>query len=256
MRRPPSSTLFPYTTLFRSRRAHRWLGVRAGVGGRRDALLRGRGLGLPHRRRRRPDRGGEDRKSTRSELQSQSNLVCRLLLEKKNPIQPGLSIICSRHLPLTRRPYVFFFHRCVGHRVLHSFPTRRSSDLVVLTGGSAFGLASADGVMRFCEAEGSGYPTAGGVVPIVVAKIGRAHVLNSSHSQISYAVFCLKKKTQFNPDSASSARAISRSPDVRMFFFFTDASATEFYTLSLHDALPISSCSPVARRSGWRRRTA
>ena len=42
-------------------------------------------------------------------------------------------------------------------------------DAIVLTGGSAFGLASADGVMRFCEAEGSGYPTAGGVVPIVVA---------------------------------------------------------------------------------------
>lgn len=42
-------------------------------------------------------------------------------------------------------------------------------DAVVLTGGSAFGLASADGVMRFCEAEGHGYPTAGGVVPIVVA---------------------------------------------------------------------------------------
>lgn len=45
----------------------------------------------------------------------------------------------------------------------------RRIDAVVLTGGSAFGLASADGVMRFCEAEGHGYPTAGGVVPIVVA---------------------------------------------------------------------------------------
>jgi len=42
-------------------------------------------------------------------------------------------------------------------------------DALVLTGGSAFGLASADGVMRFCEERGSGFPTAGGVVPIVVA---------------------------------------------------------------------------------------
>ncbi len=42
-------------------------------------------------------------------------------------------------------------------------------DAVLLTGGSAFGLDAAAGVMRFCEAEGSGYPTAGGVVPIVVA---------------------------------------------------------------------------------------
>ena len=41
-------------------------------------------------------------------------------------------------------------------------------DAVLLTGGSAFGLDAAAGVMRFCEAEGSGYPTAGGVVPIVV----------------------------------------------------------------------------------------
>lgn len=50
-------------------------------------------------------------------------------------------------------------------------PSRTVSriDAVVLTGGSAFGLASADGVMRFCEERGMGFPTAGGVVPIVVA---------------------------------------------------------------------------------------
>ena len=42
-------------------------------------------------------------------------------------------------------------------------------DAVVLTGGSAYGLAAADGVMRFCEERGMGFPTAGGVVPIVVA---------------------------------------------------------------------------------------
>jgi L-aminopeptidase/D-esterase-like protein len=41
-------------------------------------------------------------------------------------------------------------------------------DAVVLTGGSAFGLAACDGVMRFCEERGMGYPTPGGVVPIVV----------------------------------------------------------------------------------------
>jgi L-aminopeptidase/D-esterase-like protein len=44
----------------------------------------------------------------------------------------------------------------------------RRIDAVLLTGGSAFGLDAAAGVMRFCEAEGRGYPTAGGVVPIVV----------------------------------------------------------------------------------------
>src|SRR3954470_12196479 len=42
-------------------------------------------------------------------------------------------------------------------------------DVLMLTGGSAFGLASADGAMRFCEERGIGFPTAGGAVPIVVA---------------------------------------------------------------------------------------
>jgi L-aminopeptidase/D-esterase-like protein len=41
-------------------------------------------------------------------------------------------------------------------------------DALVLTGGSAFGLAAADGVMRFCEERGMGAPTPAGAVPIVV----------------------------------------------------------------------------------------
>lgn len=49
-------------------------------------------------------------------------------------------------------------------------PTRVVSrvDAVVLTGGSAFGLAACDGVMRFCEERGMGVPTPAGAVPIVV----------------------------------------------------------------------------------------
>ena len=42
-------------------------------------------------------------------------------------------------------------------------------DALVLTGGSAFGLASADGVMRWCEAQGRGFATSAGPVPSVVA---------------------------------------------------------------------------------------
>ena len=42
-------------------------------------------------------------------------------------------------------------------------------DGLVLTGGSAFGLASADGVVRFCEERGMGFATSAGPVPIVVA---------------------------------------------------------------------------------------
>ncbi|MDW3220794.1 MAG: P1 family peptidase [Acidimicrobiales bacterium] len=63
-------------------------------------------------------------------------------------------------------------------------PTRLVShiDAVVLTGGSAFGLAAADGVVAVLEDEGRGFPTANGPVPIVVALglydlgVGRADV--------------------------------------------------------------------------------
>src|SRR2546427_8587024 len=84
IRRPPRSTLFPYTTLFRSDRV----------------LLLGPGIALsdcPRLRLRRVGRAdddaqvqhgvlplqGERSEEHTSELQSQSNLVCRLLLEKK-----------------------------------------------------------------------------------------------------------------------------------------------------------------------------
>src|SRR2546427_515927 len=75
IRRPPRSTLFPYTTLFRSpaRRARLEAGPRRGVG----ALAESRST--PGQRRAVDDRSEEHT----SELQSQSNIVCRLLLEKK-----------------------------------------------------------------------------------------------------------------------------------------------------------------------------
>src|SRR2546427_8335146 len=71
IRRPPRSTLFPYTTLFRSRRA---CGRLLGVGVNEGDVASG------DRDRQRVRRRSEEHTS---ELQSQSNLVCRLLLEKK-----------------------------------------------------------------------------------------------------------------------------------------------------------------------------
>src|SRR2546430_3547641 len=82
IRRPPRSTLFPYTTLFRSlfrphggqtfaRKTSRALA------GRADNTARERTLALKGLLRIRSE-------EHTSELQSQSNLVCRLLLEKKN----------------------------------------------------------------------------------------------------------------------------------------------------------------------------
>lgn len=44
-------------------------------------------------------------------------------------------------------------------------------DAVVLTGGSAFGLAACDGVVRWCEERGRGFPTPAGPVPIVVGAV-------------------------------------------------------------------------------------
>src|SRR5205807_10207969 len=92
LRLPPSSTLFPYTTLFRSGRGlrqhrprsvdrgcgalcrtlHRRIGSLAAGGGSAQ-FLQARHLGSPHSRS----------EEHTSELQSPCNLVCRLLLEKK-----------------------------------------------------------------------------------------------------------------------------------------------------------------------------
>src|SRR2546427_9174584 len=91
IRRPPRSTLFPYTTLFRShvvaRRAAKWKGAQAlaiahdGIGVLSCHIVR----------------GSRSEEHT-SELQSQSNLVCRLLLEKKK-----------------QKEYVLTFHATLTH---------------------------------------------------------------------------------------------------------------------------------------------
>src|SRR2546427_1766025 len=79
IRRPPRSTLFPYTTLFRS-------------GGGEAATVPSEeiALGASPEREQAERAGGFDARSEEhtSELQSQSNLVCRLLLEKKKEMCP------------------------------------------------------------------------------------------------------------------------------------------------------------------------
>src|SRR2546422_1320491 len=84
IRRPPRSTLFPYTTLFRSEQR----GGRVARRGCRDAPLEG----LDERREAidQLQVGGDDRSEEHtSELQSRLHLVCRLLLEKKKTINGG-----------------------------------------------------------------------------------------------------------------------------------------------------------------------
>src|SRR5256885_7395263 len=101
IRRPPRSTLFPYTTLFRS------------------AQVTGR-MGFEQRAKARPeggmtlqevdDRGRIRSEEHTSELQSPCNLVCRLLLEKKKLDQPVTSLVpvlipglSQGHVPSKRR---------------------------------------------------------------------------------------------------------------------------------------------------------
>src|SRR3712207_7709518 len=95
IRRPPRSTLFPYTTLFRSLAAHRPSGRQrqrlvlrradeeAATERRRQRLQEvQRDVGFHGRRRTGPATGRSEEHT--SELQSRQYLVCRLLLEKKN----------------------------------------------------------------------------------------------------------------------------------------------------------------------------
>src|SRR3712207_7384639 len=99
IRRPPRSTLFPYTTLFRSGRGVRPPVVRGGdddeghrAGVREPQRARPR---APHEARHRAAEQERERSEEHtSELQSRQYLVCRLLLEKKNTY-PSLSITLS-----------------------------------------------------------------------------------------------------------------------------------------------------------------
>src|SRR5256885_4399415 len=84
IRRPPRSTLFPYTTLFRSSRR----GPTAWAGRSRDG---------PH------GRGPTRSEEHTSELQSPCNLVCRLLLEKK---KQRVEYAQHIHLAIPQRPDV------------------------------------------------------------------------------------------------------------------------------------------------------
>src|SRR5437870_7998472 len=93
IRRPPRSTLFPYTTLFRSARCCRR--VPGGSDGRP----------VPHR-----PPAGQSRRSEEhtSELQSRGHLVCRLLLEKKKKSHTN-----ARHSKYTRHIHSRLLRSCL-----------------------------------------------------------------------------------------------------------------------------------------------
>src|SRR5207247_7707454 len=92
----------------------------------------------------------------------------------------------------------FFSYRPRPHRALHSFPTRRSSDLPAYS--SRPGKAGLPGirVIRFYVAADPVKELKEGRLDVEPALDRKSTRLNSSHEWISYAVFCLKKKKTKN----------------------------------------------------------
>src|SRR5258705_4945871 len=89
IRRPPRSTLFPYTTLFRSVELHRGRGRNRRFVLHAEVLLH---VVVEHLRR---------SEEHTSELQSLRHLVCRLLLEKKIPRTRKIMSLCAVRHPMT-----------------------------------------------------------------------------------------------------------------------------------------------------------
>ena len=84
----------------------------------------------------------------------------------------GCTVIRGTNGPL--RASAFAFGRATGTRefaLLEPWASNDRVDAILLTGGSAYGLDAAAGVMRWMEERGRGFPIAGGVVPIVPAAV-------------------------------------------------------------------------------------
>src|SRR2546430_11463324 len=97
IRLPPRSTLFPYTTLFRSRRCSASPST-----SRRNLHAASPPPARPHSRS----------EEHTSELQSQSNIVCRLLLEKKIPAARDLDAEVHEHAQHARNHHRSLHHAC------------------------------------------------------------------------------------------------------------------------------------------------
>src|SRR5258708_24205288 len=101
IRRPPRSTLFPYTTLFRSHRHPQRLGCRGVPRAGHHAEGKSRVIFFePQERDRKLFPHDPRSEEHTSELQSPDHLVCRLLLEKKKSnLEPtcAKSYTCTRH---------------------------------------------------------------------------------------------------------------------------------------------------------------
>src|SRR5260370_14398073 len=96
IRRPPRSTLFPYTTLFRSVETVK--GYAAHESGTLEAVVKARNSAMTAQGPAQQAAAENRSEEHTSELQSHLNLVCRLLLEKKKTIAPLAAASSSGHL--------------------------------------------------------------------------------------------------------------------------------------------------------------
>src|SRR5437867_7211613 len=105
----------------------------------------------------------------------------------------------------------FFFYGSGDLPDLHSFPTRRSSDLAVVRSSPSAPKSMADAISSWPAGRGAQrhlWTLAGGALSSTDRKSTR---LNSSHRTISYAVFCLKKKKKSEVYHAHPQRPHARA---------------------------------------------
>src|SRR5699024_12776328 len=106
---------------------------------------------------------------------------------------------CFFYAPSSISPSSLFFHRSRHHRHLHSFPTRRSSDLNDQDCKPRFHISLKYIIVPFhsCIHSCADQSTSARKILYRMPLAGldrKSTRLNSSHVSISYAVFCLKKK--------------------------------------------------------------
>src|SRR5207248_10481259 len=102
---------------------------------------------------------------------------------------PPLDFVCQ-YVVIFTRVLLFFFSNFGTHRDLHSFPTRRSSDLTSRMPRATLKLRIARRVAGLF----AGLLKPLSIATVAIDKDRKSTRLNSSHRTISYAVFCLKKK--------------------------------------------------------------
>src|SRR5882724_620045 len=184
IRRPPRSTLFPYTTLFRSRTA-----PREGAQG-----------AARHRELHHPAALHRSEEHT-SELQSLRQLVCRLLLEKKNRFLPSMTVPLDTDGARKVFSLIDALEDCDdGQNVYSTFDVSDVFFFFLITGRPP--RSTLFPYTTLFRSQELGYSIeahdrfkAGIVERLAARKPDRKSTrLNSSHLGISYAVFCLKKK--------------------------------------------------------------